>query len=188
MSTEQDLQQACEAIKEGKVILYPTDTVWGIGCDATDRKAVRRVYEIKRRVDTKAMLVLTHSIDVAKMIASVSPEAESLLLASGRPTTVVLPDACGIAPELVADDGSVGVRITSEAFSSELCRLSGVPLVSTSANISGAPSAAAFDEIDDIIKNSVDYICVTRRDDSGGALPSRVVKVDVDNSIKVLRD
>lgn len=188
MSTEQDLQQACEAIKEGKVILYPTDTVWGIGCDATDRSAVRRVYEIKRRVDTKAMLVLTHSPEVAKRIASVSPEAERLLLASGRPTTVVLPDARSIAPELVADDGSVGVRITSEPFSYELCRMCAVPLVSTSANISGAPSAASFDDIDDIIKESVDYICFTRRDDKGGALPSRVVKVDADNSIKILRD
>lgn len=188
MVTSDDLKMASEAIRDGKVVLYPTDTVWGIGCDATDSAAVKRIYRLKQRVDSKAMLVLVDSLDRARSIADVTDVAAGLLdSADGRPTTVVLPGARNVAPELVADDGSIGVRITHEAFSAELCRLSGVPLVSTSANISGRPSAKFFADIASGIIAEVDYVCRERRDDRTETEPSRIVKVENDGTVKILR-
>lgn len=188
MDLNEDLQRASEAVMRGKVILYPTDTVWGIGCDATDSDAVSRVYAIKRRSDSKAMLLLVDSIDTVKRyFPLVTADAESLLLDIERPTTVILPGACGIAPGLIAADGSVGVRVTREKYSRELCRMAGVPLVSTSANISGEPTAKCFAEISTEIKDAADYVCEARRDDCSPGIPSRIIKLNTDNSITVIR-
>ena len=137
-----DIIKACELLERGKIILYPTDTVWGIGCDAND---------------------------------------------SSRPTTVVTKAYIGLAPELLAEDGTVGVRITHEEFSSQLCRHFGRPIVSTSANVSGYPTPATFDEISDVIKDTVDYICTSRRDETEARQPSRVIKVEDNGNITILR-
>ncbi len=187
MEANEDLLTACRVIKSGKVLLYPTDTVWGIGCDATDGDAVRRVYGIKRRPDSKAMLLLMDSIaTVRRYFPALSDAAERLLL-DERPTTVILSGSCGIAPELMAPDGTVGVRVTREPYSRELCRKAGVPVVSTSANISGEPAARMFGEISDEITNAVDYVCVSRRDDPVPGVPSRIVKLNNDGTITILR-
>lgn len=188
MDWNDDLQCASGAVRGGKVILYPTDTVWGIGCDATDSDAVRRVYAIKRRSDSKAMLLLVDSVDtVRRYFPGLTDVAERLLLDGERPTTVILSGATGIAGELMAADGSVGVRVTRDRYSCELCLSAGVPLVSTSANISGEPAARYFDEISTEVKEAVDYICEARRDDKNPGTPSRIVKLNPDNSITVIR-
>lgn len=189
MDLNDDLLRASEAVRRGEVILYPTDTVWGIGCDATDSDAVGRVYAIKRRSDSKAMLVLVDSIDtVRRYFPGITVEAEKLLLDDSRPTTVILSSPVGIAPELMASDGSVGVRVTRETYSCSLCRQAGVPLVSTSANISGEPTAKCFADISDEVKNAVDYMCETRRDESAAGVPSRIVKINPDKTITVIRN
>lgn len=184
---DEDLQLACEALKRGDVILYPTDTVWGIGCDATDKAAVERVYAIKRRSDSKALIVLVGSMSMLGDYVPCLPAKAVEYLSDTRPTTVVLDGCKGLAPNLMADDGSVGVRVTSEPFSHSLCMMFGKPIVSTSANISGMPSAASFDEISDEIIKSVDYVCVTRRDDTSAHSPSRIVKITSEGSIQIIR-
>ena len=142
MTLVQDINEAVAVLKRGGVILYPTDTVWGIGCDATDSRAVRRVFEIKRRADSKALITLVADIADIGRFTSVDPQmALRLTEETDRPTTVVYPGARGLAPELLAEDGSVGVRLTREKVSATLCREFGRPLVSTSANISGEPPA-----------------------------------------------
>lgn len=183
-----DIIKACELLERGKIILYPTDTVWGIGCDATDSYAVKRIYEIKHRSDSKAFIVLSDSIDnIADYLTLLSKETELLLNDSSRPTTVVTKAYVGLAPELLAEDGTVGVRITHEEFSSQLCRHFGRPIVSTSANVSGYPTPATFDEISDVIKDTVDYICTSRRDETEARQPSRVIKVEDNGNITILR-
>ena len=136
-----DISSAVAVLRKGGIIVYPTDTVWGIGCDACNSEAVRRVFEIKRRADSKALITLVaDGEDVARYTSSDFSAAMKLIGESRRPTTVIYPGAKGLAPELIADDGSVGIRLTSEAVSAAICRGLGRPLVSTSANISGCPA------------------------------------------------
>ena len=147
---KQDLQQALRVLREGGVILYPTDTVWGIGCDATNAAAVSRVYEIKRRVDSKAMLVLLDGAGKLQGYMQQVPETAWMLLEAAegqRPLTIIYPNARNLAPNLLAEDGSVGIRITSEPFSKALCEQLRRPIISTSANFSGEPAAKIFSEI-----------------------------------------
>ena len=185
-----DLQEALRVLRKGGVILYPTDTVWGIGCDATNSAAVRRIYEIKHRADSKAMLVLLASADELGRYVDVPDAALSLLEATdtGRPMTIIYPNAGGVAPELIAEDGSIGIRISSEAFSQALCRGLGKPLVSTSANISGEPSAPTFSRISQQIVESVDYVCRYRRDDNTPKQPSAIIKINLDNTFNIIRN
>jgi L-threonylcarbamoyladenylate synthase len=175
-----DLEQAIRVLQSGGVILYPTDTVWGIGCDATNEQAVARVYSIKEREDTKSMLVLVDSSERLDAYPDLPEQA--------RPTTVIYPNAHGLAKNLIAADGSIGIRITNEAFSQALCRQFGKPIVSTSANISGEPTARNFGQISQKIIERVDYICRYRQDDTSECAPSRIIKIEKDGSIKVIRD
>ena len=180
MTLQNDIFKAVSVMKRGGVILYPTDTVWGIGCDATSSDAVRRVYEIKRRSDSKALISLVSDIAIPSSVAD-------FLKKSDRPTTVVYPSCRLLAPELLADDGSAGIRVTSEIYSRGLCQELGVPVVSTSANISGEPAPALFSEISEEIISAVDYVADFRRDDSTVSAPSRVVKLNSDGSFIILR-
>lgn len=185
----EDTLKAVDFLRHGKIILYPTDTVWGIGCDATDDDAVRRIYALKRRSDSKSMLVLVDSLEMlSRYVERVSPEVIDLIEKSDRPTTVILPGAKGLAPSLAASDGSVGFRVSRDSFSAEICRLLGKPLVSTSANISGMPAARNFREISQEVISGADYACVTRRDDETERMPSRIVKIEPDNTITAIRD
>ena len=191
MTPEQDIDKAVAVLREGGLILYPTDTVWGIGCDATDPAAVRRVFAVKRRADSKALITLVADVDSLAAHTSVDRETASRMseeAADGRPTTVIYPGGRSLAPELLADDGSVGMRLTREAVSSALCRGLGRPLVSTSANISGEPAPAVFKEITREILDAVDYVVEARRDDESRSLPSRVVKIESDGSVRVIRE
>lgn len=186
--SEEDIKAAVDALRRGEIILYPTDTVWGIGCDATNSEAVKRVYDIKRRVDSKALILLVGDINMLWRYVDDVPEiAEQLIEVSDRPVTVIYDHARNVAPETVAADGSVAIRVTTEAFSKELCRRLGRPIVSTSANISGEPTAATYAQISDEIKNSVDYVAEYGRDDSTPSQPSIIIKISSDSSFKIIR-
>lgn len=183
-----DLTDCLAALRSGGLIIYPTDTVWGIGCDATDSKAVRRVFELKKRTDSKALITLVDSIAALERVVDEVPEvAYQLLDVAVEPMTVVYDRGIGVAPELLAPDGSIGVRITSEPFSKELCRRFRRPIVSTSVNISGDPAPCSFAEIDPGLLEAVDYVCLTGRDLPWSSKPSTVIKLSADGVIKILR-
>ena len=185
-----DLQAALKVLREGGVIIYPTDTVWGIGCDATNAGAVARVYEIKKRADSKAMLVLLDGAGKLQGYMEKVPETAWMLLEANegqRPMTIIYPHAKNLAPNLLAEDGSVGIRITEEPFSKALCEQLRHPLVSTSANISGEPAAKLFSEISPEILEAVDYVCLFRRDDNSPAQPSSIIKIDDKERINIIR-
>lgn len=199
---KEDLQAAVRVMQAGGVILYPTDTVWGIGCDATNAEAVRRIFALKQREDRKSMLVLLDTAAKLDYYVDV-PEAAELLLGvqnteyrvqtnsqdyiGAKPLTIIYPKARHVAENLIAEDGSIGIRITNEPFSQALCRQLRRPVVSTSANISGEPAAHFFDEIDKRIKQGVDYVCLFRRDDTTPHEPSSIIKLNADGTFIIIR-
>ncbi len=184
----EDIKKACEVMAAGGIILYPTDTIWGIGCDATNEEAVRRVYELKRRADNKAMLVLMDSEAKLNGYVSEIPDiAWDLIQVADKPLTIIYSGAKNLALALLGEDGSVGIRITTEEFSKKLCERFRKPLVSTSANVSGEPSPANFEEISDTIKSGVDYIVKYRQDDKTKATPSSIIKLGAGGLVQVIR-
>lgn len=176
-------------MNEGGVVLYPTDTIWGIGCDATNEDAVRRVYEIKKRSDSKAMLVLVDSsVKVDFYVQDVPEVAWDLIELADKPLTIIYSGARNLASNLVAEDGSVGIRVTNEDFSKRLCRQFRKAIVSTSANVSGQPSPKNFSEISEDIKSAVDYIVGYRQEEMGNPKPSGIIKLDKGGVIKIIRE
>ena len=172
----------------GGLILYPTDTIWGIGCDATNEEAVRKVYALKRRSDHKAMLLLMDSSAKLNYYVQEVPDvAWDLIELADSPLTVIYSGARNVAPNLLAEDGSVGIHITQEEFSHKLCERFRKPLVSTSANVSGAPSPANFSEISETIKSGVDYIVRYRQEDLSKAAPSHIIKLGAGGLVKIIR-
>ncbi|WP_163715993.1 L-threonylcarbamoyladenylate synthase [Mangrovibacterium lignilyticum] len=185
----EDIKKALEVLQKGGVILYPTDTIWGIGCDATNEAAVKRIYEIKKRADSKSMLVLMENINFLERYMQEVPEiAYSLIEVTDKPMTIIYPNAKNLAPNLLADDGSVGIRLTEERFSQQLIQRFRKPIVSTSANISGEASPAIFDEVSDEIKSAVDYVVKYRQDDVSPAKPSSIIKLGVGGEIQIIRE
>lgn len=184
-----EIKKACEVLQKGGVILYPTDTVWGIGCDATNEEAVRRVYEIKKRADSKAMLVLVDSpVKVDFYVKDVPVVAWNLIEMATRPLTIIYDGARNLAPNLIAEDGSVGIRVTNEEFSRQLCFRFRKAIVSTSANISGEPAAAVFSEISEEILNAVDYVVDYRREETGHPKPSSIIRLGAGGVVKIIRE
>lgn len=188
MTQEQDIKNAIEAMRKGGVILYPTDTVWGIGCDATNAEAVKRVYEIKQRDDSKALICLVDSdARLQRYVRNVPDVAWQLIDCVDKPTTLILDGAVNLAPNLIAEDGSIGIRITKEAFSHELCFRFQKAIVSTSANISGEPAAQNYRDIDPRILEKVDYVCWTRRQEHQPHQPSSIIKLSADGQVVIIR-
>lgn len=184
-----DLQKSLEVLRGGGIILYPTDTIWGIGCDSTQPEAVKKVYQLKNRVDSKSMLVLVDlPARINSYVREVPEVAWDLIEYTTKPLTLILDGAKNLAPNLIADDGSVGIRVTSEAFSKELCARLKKPLVSTSANISGEPAPAHFGEIDKAILDGVDYVVQYRQDEREARVPSGIVKLGMNGTVKVIRE
>ncbi len=182
------IKKALEVLKNGGVILYPTDTIWGIGCDATNEEAVRRIYKIKKREDSKSMLVLMENPALLDRYVEEVPEvAWDLVEIATTPLTVIYPGAKNLAKNLIADDGSVGIRFTKEVFTTQLLQRFRRPLVSTSANISGEKSPAFFDEISEEIKAAIDYIVEYRQDDRTPSKPSSIIKLGPGGRIDIIR-
>jgi len=185
----EDIKAALDVLQKGGVILYPTDTIWGIGCDACNEEAVKKVYTIKNRIDSKSMLVLMENAAlIDRYVMDVPDIAFDLIELSDKPLTIIFDGARSLAKNLIAEDGSVGIRITTEKFSSELIRRFKRPIVSTSANISGKPSPACFDEIDQEIIDAVDYVVKFRQDDTKRAIPSSIMKLGRGGEIKIIRE
>ena len=176
-------------MREGGVILYPTDTIWGIGCDATNEDAVRRVYEIKQRQDSKAMLVLVDSsVKVDFYVRDVPEVAWDLIELADKPLTIIYSGARNLAANMLAEDGSVGIRVTNEDFSKRLCQQFRKAIVSTSANISGQPSPKNFSEISEEVKSAVNYIVGYRQEEMSNPKPSSIIKLDKGGVIKIIRE
>ncbi len=188
MTQEQDIKNAVQVLKEGGVILYPTDTVWGIGCDATNAEAVAKVYKIKHRDDSKALICLVDSdARLQRYVRNVPAVAWDLLDAAIKPTTVILDGAVNLAPNLIAEDGSIALRITKEPFSKELCYRFQKALVSTSANISGEPAAQNYADISQELLDSVDYVCFSRRQEHKPHTPSSIIRLKPDGEVTIIR-
>jgi L-threonylcarbamoyladenylate synthase len=186
---KEDIRKACEVMQKGGVILYQTDTIWGIGCDATNAEAVKRVYEIKKRSDSKAMLVLVDNAVKVDFYVDGAPEvAFDLIELTNKPLTIIYDGAKNLAPNLIAEDGSVGIRVTSEEFSNQLCYRFRKAIVSTSANVSGEPSPATFGEISDEIKQAVDYIVQSRQQENKASQSSSIIKLGKGGQVKVIRE
>ncbi len=185
---QEEIKKAVEVLKKGGLILYPTDTIWGIGCDATNEEAVKRVYELKQRVDNKSMLVLMDNPAMLQAYVQEVPDiAWDLMELADKPLTIIYDGAKNLAPNLVAPDGSIGIRITNELFSRALCRQFRKPIVSTSANMSGALPPSRFSQIQPEVKNNVDYVVQYRQNDRDKAKPSGIVKLGKDGTIQVIR-
>ncbi|HOI49915.1 MAG TPA: L-threonylcarbamoyladenylate synthase [Prolixibacteraceae bacterium] len=184
----EDLKNALDVLKRGGVILYPTDTIWGLGCDATNEAAVQRIYSIKQREDSKSMLVLMENPALLERYVNEVPDiAWDLIEVASTPLTVIYPNAKNLAKNLLAEDGSIGIRFTREEFSAELLRRFRRPLVSTSANISGQPFPATFYDISEEIKESVDYIVRFRQEETTPAQPSSIIKLGAGGQIEIIR-
>lgn len=192
MTREEDIKNAVETMRKGGVILYPTDTVWGIGCDATNMEAVKRVYEIKQRDDSKALICLVDSdARMQRYFRNVPDVAwqlvDSLRDGDAKPTTLVLDEAINLAENLIAEDGSVGMRITNEPFSKELCYRFQKAVVSTSANISGEPAAQNYRDINQHILDAVDYVCWSRRQEHKPHTPSSIIRLKKNGEVTIIR-
>ena len=188
MKQEEDIRNAVDVLRKGGVILYPTDTVWGIGCDATNAEAVKRVYDIKQRDDSKALICLVDSeARLQRYVRQIPNVAWDIIELSETPTTLVLDGAVNLAPNLVADDGSIALRVTREAFSKELCYRFQKALVSTSANVSGEPAAQNFRDISPEIIGAVDYVCHARRQEHQPHQPSKIIKLTQDGVVTIIR-
>ena len=181
---EDDLHAALTTLWQGGVILYPTDTIWGLGCDALCEDAVRRIYRIKQRNDSKALILLSDSLYSLQQYVFVP---EHLSLCTDRPTTIIYPHARNLPSSLTAADGSIAFRLTAEPFSQTLCAALGHPLVSTSANRSGQPSPACFQDIDENLLREVDYVCRYRQNDTAKAAPSRIIRLLDDGTTAIIR-
>ena len=192
MTREEDIRNAVETMRRGGTILYPTDTVWGIGCDATNAEAVKRVYDIKQRDDSKALICLVdNDARLQRYVRDVPDVAwqliDSLKDSDARPTTLILDGAINLAPNLLADDGSIALRITQEAFSKELCYRFQKAIVSTSANISGEPAAQNYCDIDPNIVEAVDYVCWSRRQEHQPHKPSSIIRLRENGEVEIIR-
>lgn len=188
MNCDIDIRNAVEVLRKGGVILYPTDTIWGIGCDASNPDAVRRVYEIKQREDSKALICLVDSGDrMQRYFRNVPEVAWDLIEYADRPLTLILDDAVNVAPNLVAEDGSLGMRVTREQFSQQLCYRFQKAIVSTSANLSGEPSPKSFYDIPEAITSKVDYIVQFARGRKSDGRASSIIKLTSDGAVTVIR-
>ena len=214
---KEDIEAALGVLRAGGIIVYPTDTVWGLGCDATNAEAVAKLYALKQREDSKSMLVLLDSAAKLNYYVQDVPETAWTLLEAvsdtdtpryrdtdtpkkqknetpeyrdseeAKPLTIIYPRARNMAANLIAEDGSIGIRITNEPFSKALCAQLRHPIVSTSANISGRPTARFFEEIEQEVLDKADYVCRYRREDDVPCEPSSIIKINEDNSFRIIR-
>ena len=184
---QDEVKRAVEVLRGGGLILYPTDTVWGIGCDATNEEAVRRVFALKQRAEGKALICLVDSpFRLSKYVRAIHEVTWDLIELATRPLTIIHDGAMGLAPSVLGADGSVALRVTQEEFSKALCYRFGKPVVSTSANVSGDRTPRCFDEISEQVKEGVDYVFNNNRRQRGGE-PSTLIRMKPDGAFTILR-
>jgi L-threonylcarbamoyladenylate synthase len=189
MNYEKDLEQCLRILENAGVILYPTDTVWGLGCDATNANAVAAIFNMKERDEKKSMIILLEKENVIQNFAKEPNEAiKEIIKNKNRPTTIIYPLVKGLAQNLINEDGTVAIRIPNDSFCVDLIAAFGKPIVSTSANISGEATPSIFSEISSAIKSKVDYCCEYRQADNNKAMPSKIIKWNEDESITVIRN
>lgn len=184
----EEVRRAGQTILGGGTILYPTDTIWGIGCDATNPEAVGKIYRIKRRSDHKRMLVLMSGMPMlSKYLLTIPDQARQIIGSAERPTTIIYPGGRNLAPNLLSEEGSIGIRITADPFCLQLIEWTGRPIVSTSANLSGKPSPALFSEIDEAVIKRMDYVVDWRREETDPAAPSVIIELDSAGTARTIR-
>lgn len=189
MNYQNDIENCLQVLNNGGVILYPTDTVWGLGCDATNENAVAKIFAIKQRHEKKSMIILLDEINkIADYAKSPSEEIIKLLENKERPTTIIFPNVNGLAQNLINEDCTVAIRVPNDNFCKALIAAFGKPIVSTSANISGENTPSIFSEINEAIKNNVDYCCTYKQDDNTKAAPSKILKWNEDGSVSIIRE
>ena len=185
---EADIAQCLKTLSAGGLILYPTDTVWGIGCDATNAEAVKKVYQLKQRNDSKALIVLIDSADhLDHYVVDVPMIARELIDVAVKPLTIIYEGAYNLAKNVLGEEDSVGIRIPNDEFCHSLCERFGKPIVSTSANVSGQPTAKCFNDIDAAILEGVDYAVEYRRNETGAHQPSNIILLSRDGTFKIIR-
>ena len=185
---EADIVQCLKVLSSGGLILYPTDTVWGIGCDATNAEAVKKVFQLKQRDDSKALIVLLDSAEhLDHYVVDVPMIARELIDVAVKPLTIIYEGAYNLAPNVLGEQDSVGIRIPNDEFCHRLCERFGKPIVSTSANVSGAPTAKTFAYIDAAIVQGVDYAVEYRRGDKTSHQPSNIILLSRDGTFKIIR-
>ena len=188
MKINDEIKRALDILQVGGIILYPTDTIWGIGCDATNEDAVKKIYELKKRSDSKSMLVLVDNPGKIQSYVEEMPDmAWDLIEMSEKPLTIIYSGAKNLAKNLIAEDGSVSIRVTNEVFSKRLCERFRKPIVFTSANVSEEKSPENFAEISKEIINSVDYVVDFRRNDTAKSKPSSIIKLEKGNIVTIIR-
>ncbi len=188
MNFEEDLKKSLECLRSGGVLLYPTDTIWGLGCDATNTSAVEKIFSIKSRSAAMSLIILVNGEPMIERYVRYVPEsAYSITEVSDSPVTIVYPEGKNLAPGICSEDGSVGIRICNEPFCNELISRFRKPIVSTSANISGEPSPSHFGEISEEIKKAAGYVVTYRQEDRQKHKPSPVIKIDKNGVFKILR-
>ncbi|MBL7691321.1 MAG: threonylcarbamoyl-AMP synthase [Flavipsychrobacter sp.] len=185
---ENDIKNCVSVVQNGGTILYPTDTVWGLGCDALNEAAVDKIFAIKQRPKEKSLIVLlAEAKDILQYVAAPHPDIIAIVEEFDRPTTVIYENALGFPPNVVNADGSIAIRVTNDPFCKTLIKRLRVPLVSTSANISGHPTAPTYRSVDESVKNGVDYVVHYRREDEALKQPSRLVRIDDMGEMEILR-
>ncbi len=188
MTLAEEIRYSVDLLKKGKIILYPTDTIWGIGCDATNSKAVQRIFKLKGREQTKSMIVLLDDAEKLKQyIKQVPPIAYDLIANSVSPLTIVYPGARNMAKKLIASDGTIAIRVVKGRYTSEVIKQLNRPLVSTSANISGQPTATTYSQISENVKNNVDYVIEHFRNQTKTLKPSTIIKLEQNGKFVILR-
>ncbi len=188
MDFENDIEKSLKVLEEGGTLLYPTDTIWGVGCDATNTKAVEKIYHIKSRAEAKSLIILIDHIDkLPTYIAKVPDITSDLLESITNPVTIIYSNARKLAPNVIAADGTIAIRIVKDDFCAELIRRFGKPIVSTSANISGFEAPVVFSQVADEIKNSVDYIVAYKQDYFTRSKPSTIIRLRDDGMYTIIR-
>lgn len=188
MNFEEDIRKSLAVLKSGGVILYPTDTIWGLGCDATNPSAVEKVFSIKKRTESKSLIILVNGIDMLeRYVKGIPQSAIELISVSDSPLTIIYPEGKNLAAGVCNEDKSVGIRICYEPFCYELISRFRKPVVSTSANISGKTAPAGYSEIENEVISSVDYCVRYKQEDRRKASPSPVISIDKNGVLKILR-
>ncbi len=189
MLSHEDIKESLNTLKSGGIILYPTDTIWGLGCDATNSSAVEKIFKIKSRIASRSLLILINNEQMLERYVKEIPEiAFELISVADTPLTIIYPEGKNLAPGVCSDDGSVGIRICHEEFCRELIGRFMKPIVSTSANLSGKPSPSHFGEIDKSLVQKADYVVKYRQDDRQKQSASPVIKLEQDGTLKIIRE